>query len=160
MLADSWAKFKLDIEALDRHDQPSVYSTDYWTNSYEILTEIDIGKKRKWVELMSDEEFIKRFKEKYKLKDNVGIIYTDASKIKENISTGIGIVIDGEEIGYNSSIDIKCSVFTGELIAIEKALGYILENDWDKDVLILSDSQAAIKNCKLSFYKSETTCIS
>lgn len=63
MLADSWAKFKLDI-ALDRHDQPSVYSTDYWTNSYEILTEIDIGKKRKCVELMSDEEFIKRFKEK------------------------------------------------------------------------------------------------
>lgn len=56
------------------------------------------------------------------------------------------------------SIDKNCSVYTGELLAIEKAIGYVIDNNWD--VLILSDSQAAIKeirNYKMSFYKSETT---
>lgn len=78
---------------------------------------------------MKDEVFIRRFKEKYKLENNLGIIYTDASKIKHKESTGIGLVVEGEEVAYNISIDNRCSVFTRELIAVEKATGFILDNN-------------------------------
>lgn len=49
---------------------------------------------------MKDEDFIMRFKERYKMSDNVGVIFTDAFKIDKNESTGIGIVIKDEEKGF------------------------------------------------------------
>lgn len=95
---------------------------------------------------MKDEELIKSFKENYKLEEDCDIIYTGGSKQKNNISTGISIVIEGKEIGYSMSIDKRCSIFTAELLAIEKALGIALESGWEKDILILTDSQAACKD--------------
>lgn len=59
------------------------------------------------------------------------------------------------------SIDERCSVFTGELLAVKKALGFIIDNNWKKDVLILSDNQSVIKNIvslKLNYSKSKITC--
>lgn len=109
---------------------------------------------------MEDEEFIKRFKEKFKMSENCGVIYTDVLRMDGNVSIGIGIVIE-EEIAYDMSIDKECSVFTGELLAVEKALGLVLDNQCNKDVLILSDSQAVIKelqNINMLYDKSAITC--
>lgn len=95
------------------------------------------------------------------MEDRFGVLYTVTSKIKENQSVSIGIVIHGEETAFSMSIDRRCSVFTGEILAIEKALGYIIENGWSKDILLVSDNQAAVKdlyNTTMSYKKSEIAC--
>lgn len=110
---------------------------------------------------MKDEEFILRFKEKFKLEENLAVIFTDASKIENNPSAGIDIVISGKDEAFSLSIDNRCFIFTAELIAVEKALGYILDNGWTNDVLILTDSQAVIKaigNNAINLKKSRIVC--
>lgn len=52
-------------------------------------------------------------------------------------------------------------MFTGEILTVEKALGYILDNEWNKDVVILSDNQGVVKELKntlMYFKKSELAC--
>lgn len=60
---------------------------------------------------MKDWELIEKFKEKFQMKEKCRIIYTDDSKQEENISTGVGIVIEEEEEAYKISIDKRCSVY-------------------------------------------------
>lgn len=127
--------------------------------------DLEVGKDRQLDKIMKENELllIIRYKEKCKLEDDFGVIYTDASncKIKENRSVGIGIIIHGEETAFSLSIDERCSVFTGEILTVEKALGYILDNEWNKDVVILSDNQGVVKELKntlMYFKKSELAC--
>lgn len=70
-------------------------------------------------------------------------------------------MIEGNETGYSMSIDNRCSVFTAELLAIEKAKGLAIDKEWEKDILILTESQAACKgiwNNKLDVRKHEIMC--
>lgn len=88
-------------------------------------------------------------------------MFIDGSK-QNRISTGVEIVVHGEEIGYSMSIDLHCPVFTAELMVIEKALVYALDNYWTKDLLILTDSQAVVKDVKdnrLNCSKLKITCV-
>lgn len=121
-----------------------------------MCTEVDIGKHRLENEY-SDACLIEKFREKFKLRNDLKVIYTDASKIEGGISVGIGVVFDGEEIAYDLSINPKCTVFTGELIAIENALKKVADRRLDKDILILTDSKSsveAIQNNKLSAHSA------
>lgn len=138
-LVESSRSFKIDKGSLEINKQPGIYKTSYWINTNKVDTEIEIGKERQLTLEMKDDEFIKRLKEKYKLNEACGVIFTDASKIKDNENTRIGIVIAEEETTYSISIDNRCSIFTAELLAVEKALGYILDNEWKRDMLILTD---------------------
>lgn len=160
-LLESWRKFKKDKNELETEQLPSIFKTDYWTITREIDTEIEIRKERQIAIGMKDEEFILRFKEKYKLEEDCRIIFTNTSKIENKPSVGIGIAVLGEEEAYSMSIDNRCSVFMAELLAVEKALGFILDTDWTRDVLILTDSQAVVKtidNNLMDVRKSKTAC--
>lgn len=162
MLSDSWKKFRQDANDLKRQDEPGIYGMDYWINTCEIQTDLEIGENCQKKGTLKEEEFIRKFKEKYKLRDNCGIVFTDGSKQTGRISTGVGIVVHGEEIGYSMSIDLHCPVFTAELMVIEKALVYALDNYWTKDLLILTDSQAVVKDVKdnrLNYIKQKITCV-
>lgn len=49
---------------------------------------------------MKEDEFLKKFKEKFKFSDDCGIIFTDGSRQTGNISTGVGFtVIHGRRHG-------------------------------------------------------------
>lgn len=88
-------------------------------------------------------------------------VYTDASKSSDSLNVGIGIVIHEEDMAYSMTIDKRCSVFTAELLGLERAIGYAYDNEWMCDVVIFSDSQAAIKEIKklsLNVRKSKITC--
>lgn len=127
------------------------------------MTDIEIGKERQDNEKMKDQkmkdqELINKFKEKYQMDDDCKVIFTDGSKQNNNLSAGIRIVIEGKEIAYNISIDKRCSIYTAELLAIEKAMDYVEEIGWEEDILILSDSQSANKdivNNKLVLKRNE-----
>lgn len=57
------------------------------------------------------------------------------------------------------SIDPVCSIYTAEVLAIEKALGYVQDMNIIKDILILSDSKSAINEIdtnKLTAYKNKS----
>lgn len=69
-LLESWRKFKKDKNELETEQLPSIFKTDYWTITREIDTEIEIRKERQMAIGMKDEEFILRFKEKYKLEED------------------------------------------------------------------------------------------
>lgn len=78
--------------------------------------------------------------------------------MEEGESTGVGIVRQELENGYQISINKKCSVFTAELLEIEMALGLVLDEGVTEDVLILTDSKSAckaIKNNEILVYKHE-----
>lgn len=111
MLGYSWMKFKQDMNDLERLDEPGIYGMSYWINTFECQTDLEIGKECPKKGALKEEEFIKKFKEKYKLRDNCRIVFSDGSKQAGNISTGIGIVIHGEEIVCSISIDLRCSVW-------------------------------------------------
>lgn len=116
---------------------------------HRIETNVEIGENMPRDTMLK--EFLKKFKEKFKLNKETGIIFTDGPRQIGNISTGLDFVIVGKEIAYSLSIDSRCSIFTAELMAVEKACGFIIENDWRKDVLILTDNQKVkdVENNKL-----------
>lgn len=94
---------------------------------------------------MKDSELVERFRKKYDWNNDYKIIYTDDSVQKDKMNTGIGIVTDESDVAYQISINSKCTIYTVEALAIEKAMGYVQENDIDTDILILSDSQSVCK---------------
>lgn len=97
----------------------------------------------------------------HNLGENTKIIYTDGSNTEGGMSTGVGIIIQGSEEGFQISINKKCSVFTAELLGIELALGLVIEERVaGEDILVLTDSRSAvesIENNELSVYKSAIT---
>lgn len=109
---------------------------------------------------MTDSVLIQKYIDKYKLSAETQIYYTDGSKMENGESTGIGIVDQELEEGYQSSINPKCSIYTAELLGIEMALGLVLDKRVTEDILILTDSRSAcetVKNNELSVYKHEST---
>lgn len=62
---------------------------------------------------MKDEEFILRFKEKFKLEENLAVIFTDASKIENNPSAGIDIVISGKDEAFSLSRQPLLHIYGG-----------------------------------------------
>lgn len=120
-----------------------IYKSDFNAMTETVIVDLEIGKERKLKEF-EDEELLKRFKDKYELKEDFKVIYTDGSFSKETRSTGIGISREDSEIAYKLSINNKCSSYTAEVIAIKKALGMALELGWSNDLLI--DCQATCKD--------------
>lgn len=102
----------------------------------------------------------KKFKEKFKFSDNCEIIFTDGSRREGNKSTGLGLVVHGRNTGFTMSIDARCSVYSAESLAVEKAIGFAIENNWYSDLLILSDNQGVIQDVgsnKLAINKHRVT---
>lgn len=162
LLLDSWREFSREKGDLEKIETPSIYRLPYRTLSRAVIIDIELGRERKDCEDMKEEEFLKKFKEKFKLRDSTKIMYTDASKSDESVSVGVAVVVWGEEIAYATSIDKRCSVYTGELLGIDKALEHALRSEWTDDILILSDSQAVIKelsNIRIDFKKTEIACM-
>lgn len=95
---------------------------------------------------MKEEEFLLKFKEKFKLNGNFRAIFTDGFKQVGNRSTGIGMVIHGENIGFGMSIDGRCSVYSVEIMGVERAINHAISNDWREDLLVLSDNQGVVKD--------------
>lgn len=93
LLNDSWRRFKLNSGDLERQEVPGIYKVNYWVSTNKVLTDVEIGVENQRDEKLKEEEFIKKFKEKFKLDGDLGIIFTDGSKQLGNISTGVGIVI-------------------------------------------------------------------
>lgn len=55
-------------------------------------------------------------------------------------------MLENKEITYQISINLKCSIFTGEMIAIEKTLDLLHGKDIDKNILLLTDSKSTCKS--------------
>lgn len=117
-----WRESKKYRDILERRDKPCIFQKDYWVNSSSYNIDLEIGKERAGVSKMKDSELIQQFCDKYKLSDFCRIIYTDGSKQLEGRSVGVDIVIEPQE-AYSISIDKRYSIYTAELLAIEKALG-------------------------------------
>lgn len=109
-----------------------------------VMVELEIGEVRKNCKIKNS-ELMARYQKKYKLEQRYQIIFTNGLVQKDKINTEVGIVIDNSEVAYNMSIDKRCSVYTAEAIAIEKALGYVKDMNIDKHILILTDSQSVCK---------------
>ena len=71
---------------------------------------------------MSDDTIMNKFKNKYNLNQNFQIIFTVGSKKENGKSTGVAIVLDNMETVYTISIYDHCSIYTAEMLAIEKVL--------------------------------------
>lgn len=122
-----------------------------------ILVDIDIGKDRIGNKEVEDRELVDNYIEKYDLNKNCEIIYTDESKQERKENIGIEIVVSSDK-GYNMTIDGSCSIYTAASLAIEKAIGIIEEQNINKDILVLTDSQSVcidLKNNKLNVKKHE-----
>lgn len=160
-MVDSWREFIKDKEDISKVYIPGIYKVDYHIMIRAIMIDLDIGIHRKDNKEMKDEKFIRKYKEKYKLSDNTRVVYTDASKSLEGHSVGIAIVIPDQDQAYSLSINKRCSVYTGELLGVDKAIGYALDNAWTSDLIILTDNQSVVKEIdrvKLDFKISEITC--
>lgn len=145
MMWDTWRESKKYRDVLERKDKSSIFQKNYQINSSSYNIDLEIGKERAGDRKMKDSELVQQFCDKYELSEFCNIIYTDRSKQKENRSVGVGIVIELQE-AQSISIDKRCSIYTAELLAIEKALGYIEDKGCKEDVLILTDSQSACKD--------------
>lgn len=101
---------------------------------------------------------IKEVEEKFEIRKNRIVLYTDGSKREGGISAESSIWIEGRKEGYYYiSIEKKSSIMTAELVAIWKALE-IAGDEEDKDVIIWADSQSAIQaidNNSISVYRNE-----
>lgn len=132
LLLDTWRSIKKDLYEIKRYNKPGVFEYDYWTMIKDMLTDDEIGREKQEKTYLEDNILINKFRKKFDLTDNCRIIYTDGSKRDSDISTGISIIIENEEIGFTMSIDKKCSVFSAELLAIEKILGYVQEQEFSE----------------------------
>ncbi|MEW8548241.1 MAG: reverse transcriptase domain-containing protein [Candidatus Thiodiazotropha sp.] len=72
-------------------------------------------------------------------------IFTDGSKDTENNKTGCAFVIPSIQFSKKFQLNSNLTVYTSELIAIMKALEWIIENRPDR-VVILTDSLSSIQS--------------
>lgn len=144
VITESWRQVKKWKEDIDQTDGFTVHNKDYWVLTKQNLVNLEIGKNRK-KEKISDQELLEEFRQEYKLREDFLVIYTDGSKQEGKKSTGVGIAIEGKEVAYKISINKICSIFTAEAIGVEKAIGYVQENNVKTDVVILTDSESVCK---------------
>lgn len=71
-------------------------------------------------------------------------IYTDGSFEASTGKSGIGVYSPNKKFSFASRLPNHTQICTAEIIAINKALCFILENNWNKAV-ILSDSKSALQ---------------
>ena len=112
------------------------------TPKFELSKQID---KKKTSNLES-----KRITEKY-LKNkcwNYLKFFTDGSKDSEKQKTGCAFVIPSLNVTrkYKLNENLTVLVYTADIIAIQKALQWILDNKFDFKMVILSDSLSAIQS--------------
>lgn len=94
---------------------------------------------------INNEEMKKQIIDKFNIQSNYEAIFTDGSKSKKGISVGEGIYLEKTQIAYEMSMNKVCSVFTAELVAVQAALCVGLSLEQKQDIVILTDSEAAIK---------------
>lgn len=75
LLVDSWREFVKDKEEIAKVDIPGVYKLDYRVMTRAVITELDIGIEKKDNKEMKDEEFIRKYKEKYKVSNNAKVMF-------------------------------------------------------------------------------------
>ena len=81
--------------------------------------------------------------------------YTDGSKV--NNSTGAGIFCEKIEIAVSRHLGNFATVFQAEVTAITEASQYLLQKRVkNKDIVILSDSQAALKSLTANTVRQKT----
>lgn len=98
LMRESWEQFRNSAGDLESRDEPAIYEKDFWTVTRDVQTDIEIGRGCAAEGPLKEEEFLLKFKEKFKLNDNFRAIFTDGFKQVGNRSTGIGMVIHGENI--------------------------------------------------------------
>lgn len=135
LFLESWRGVWKIRQKIENKPKYGIYGSNYWTLTNNVKIDLDIGKERK-KKYISDEELLKKYSSKYRLRKGFEIIYTDGSFKNDSRSMGVGIVREDSEIGYNMSINAKCSSYTAELIVIEKALDMAEELEWENDILI------------------------
>lgn len=74
-------------------------------------------------------------------------IYTDASKISDNV--GCAFLVPSNKFNLKVKLNESSSVFTGEAIAILKAMEYIKANNFNK-AIIYTDSMSVLESLKNS----------
>lgn len=121
-----------------------IFDTNYWTATNEIECEFDIGKDR-LSKVIDDNKMKELIIEKYDLQKESEFIFTDGSKTKSGISVGAGIYVENSQLAFGISMHAVCSVTTAELVAIQAALWIALNKVHNKDIVILSDSEVALK---------------
>lgn len=157
LLTTAWNQIKNNREQFGYKKKHEVFSLNYWSLTRELNVNLEIGKKRGEHELDEMKDCIR---ETFNLCNNPIFMYTDGSKTGKGISTGIGYFIENWEVEKSISLHNTYSVATAEIVAILSALEEILsrENDKDKDIVILTDSKAAIKaigNNSISAHRNE-----
>lgn len=154
VMIELWRSVKKYIEEMEKFEKCETYN--YWDLTNRIEIEIDIGQDRKEKKI-NDAILLEKYRDKYNSEKDYKVVYTDGSKKQTGISAGIGIAMENSDIGYRLNINQKCSIFTTEAIAIEKALGYMQETGARTDLLILTDSQSvckAIANNNISVHQN------
>lgn len=128
-----------------RREKPLIYQRDYWNSTRKCRTDVEIGKERQVDTKIQDKKLEEKFLKKFLMKENTIVAYSDGSKEKEKRSVGVGMVI--EKIGLEKEININklCSIYLAELWAIYKIVERAVNERWNTDLLILTDSQSACK---------------
>ncbi|XP_070158749.1 uncharacterized protein [Polyergus mexicanus] len=130
-------------------------------NKEELLQSVRTPKKKPmiiteaWNRVKEDKEKIRKVKKIFKLEENTTEIYTDGSRSEDSLSTGDAFYIPEIEIGYMMSLNKECSNFTAEACAVAKALQFMKNHKWKKDIIIYTDSLSVLKsllNNKISAY--------
>lgn len=144
ILADAWKSCKKYKPILNISTRNKIFDLNFWSVTHKIISDTEIGKNFNGKNF-GEPQLIKSFKETYKLNDNALIIYTDGSKIEDNIATGSAFYVDNLETGFYMSLHRYCNNFTAEACAIAKALEWTKLHKIDKDILLLTDSLSTIK---------------
>lgn len=139
-MKDTWSAFKIEAGDLESLAKPAIYEKNYWIITRHVRTEVEIDQNCSPDGDLKEEEFLLKYKEKFKLSNRYRAIFTDGSKREGGICTGVGFIVQGEERGFGFSIDDRCSVYTAELTAIDRVLGFAIDNEWGEDLVILTDN--------------------
>lgn len=126
VIKETWSEFKILSGDLESLEEPALYEKNYWIITRSVQTDLEISQNYAPEGQLKEEEFLLKFKEKFKLLNSFRAVFTDGSKKEGERCTGVGFCVRGKEEGYGLSIDERCSVYTAELVAIDRALGYLL----------------------------------
>lgn len=114
-----------------------IYNYDYYTTITSIPINTEVGERMKKTGETDPLKIIN-------LKDASQVsIYTDGSKIPDNVSVGSACFSPNLDIKISKSIDHISSVYTAECLALSEAMG-IASSQVDTNILIFSDSLSAL----------------
>ena len=106
---------------------------------------VEIGRKTNALNIELKNRFLKHMRKKHR---NSYVVFNDGAKSEEGV--GYAFVDEGREFGR--CISSMASSFTAEALAIYEALNHAMQNYWNQNITICTDSKSffqAYVKCKI-----------